>query len=157
MMSVIVKIAICCSYFTVGGLSTTNILRLLKGSTLHVYSSKCTCQNCGMKISVLNQAPIISYIACGGKCKKCKIPLPISALVLEVLVFVGMTLITALFRFSPLGVLTSFCYYEILKICYIIKYRRRENSFLSQYLLSFLSILFIFVLVEFMSCLLLLI
>lgn len=121
-----------------------------------MYSSKCFCPNCGMKISPLNQTPILSYIVCGGKCKKCKSPLPVKTLILEIAIFSGMTLISLLFHFSPFGVLLSFIYYELVKIICLVKYGRRENSFLSQYLLSLLSILFVLALVEFMSGLLVL-
>ena len=154
MKEILVKICICFSYFMVSGLATTNILRLLKGSTLHVYSSKCVCPNCGMKIGVLNQTPIISYIVNRGKWKKCKNPIPKNALFLEILLFIGMSIVTIVFQFSHLGVLFSFCFYELVKIGYIIWYGRREESFLCQYLLSFLSIFATFGIVEFMALLL---
>lgn len=149
----LIIIGICISYFFVAGLSTTNILRLLKGSDLHVYSSKCSCPNCGVKIGVFNQTPIISYILNKGKCRHCKSPIPRDALYLEIAVFFGMTSIAALCSFSPLGVLLSFLYYELIKIILIIKRGKREHAFLTQYILSVLSILFVWFLMEFMSLL----
>lgn len=150
----LIKFAICFSYFIIGGLATTNILRLLKGSTLHVYSSKCACSNCGMKIGFFNQMPIVSYIACRGKCLQCKIPIPVGPLLLEIVVFVGMSVISALGGFSPVSVICSFLYYELIRIACIIKKGKREKSFYHQYILAVVAMLPYIALVEFMSALL---
>lgn len=151
---IIIKFAICFSFFIIGGLATTNILRLLKGSTAHVYSSKCVCSNCGMKIGFLNQTPILSYIVSKGKCKKCKMPIPVDALLLEIVVFIGMLLISLFGKFSPLSVFCSFLYYEFIRIVCVVKKGKREKSFCSQYILSVLAMIPYIVLIEFMSLLL---
>lgn len=149
-----IKISICFSYFIIGGLATTNILRLLKGNTLPVLSSDCHCDNCGMKISALNQMPIVSFIACKGYCKKCGIKLPLDALLLELIIFVGMSLISAIGDFSVYSVFLSFIFYEAVRIGCIIKYGRREKDFLKQYILALVGMKGFLVLVEFMACLL---
>lgn len=151
---IIIKFAICFSYFMIGGLATTNILRLLKGSTLHVYSSKCFCANCHMKIGFFNQMPIVSYIACRGKCKNCKTPIPRGPLMLEISVFVGMSLISAIGKFSPLSVLIGFLYYEVIRIICIVKEGKREEAFLSQYILAVIAMIPYLALIEFMAVLL---
>lgn len=153
-MKIAVIIGIIISYFTLGGLATTNILRLLKGSSFHVYSSECSCPNCGGKITVPMQTPIISYLVDGGKCRYCKSPIPINGLILEIIIFVGMTLISSLLHFSFFGVICSFLYYEAVKIGYILFYGKRESAFVKQYILSFFAILFLWLLVEFMALLL---
>lgn len=150
----IVKAAIVILYFNISGLATTNILRLLKGNTLHIYSSKCFCTVCEMKITPINQMPIFSYIACKGKCKKCKTALPLDALILELLVFVGMTSITLILNFSKIGVALSFCFYEFLRVSYIVKYGRRETGFYLQYILALFGMMPHFLVIECLAYLL---
>lgn len=152
---ILIKFAICFSYFIIGGLATTNMLRLLKGSTLHVYSSKCVCSNCNMRIGFFNQMPIVSYIASGGKCKKCKNPIPVDALFLEIIVFIGMSVISFIGKFSPISVIYSFLYYEFIRIVCIAKNGKREKAFCSQYILAVIAMLPYIALIEFMSLLLL--
>lgn len=36
-------------YYNIGVLATTNIIRLSKGNSLSIHSSKCICDNCGSK------------------------------------------------------------------------------------------------------------
>ncbi len=150
----LIKISICFSYFIIGGLATTNILRLTAGNTLPVLSSKCNCAHCGMKISALNQMPVVSFIFCKGHCKNCGIKLPVDALFIEIIVFIGMTAVSVICRFSFIGVLLSFVYYEAVRIICIIKYGRRKNEFFKQYIFALIGMSGFFVLVEFMACLL---
>jgi len=137
----------------IGGLATTNMLRLLNGNTLGIFSAKCYCQNCGMKIVFFNQLPIVSYIASRGKCRQCKTPIPVSALILEIVIFAGMSAITSIFHFSYLGVVLSFCFYEIVKIVLIIINGRRENEAFKQYIFSVIAMIPFFMLLEFMALL----
>ena len=152
---ILIEFAICFSYFIIGGLATTNILRLLKGSILHVYSSKCYCANCGMKIGFFNQMPIVSYIACRGRCLQCKTPIPVGPLLLEIIVFVGMSVISVLGRFSPVSIICSFLYYEFIRIVCIVRKGRREDSFWLQYIFAVIAMLPYIALIEFMAVLLL--
>lgn len=135
----ILIVALFIIYFNIGGLATTNILRLTKGSTVDVLDPHCYCDNCDNKIPPLLQFPIISYILCGGRCKKCGIKIPKFPLVLEVVVISGMFFLTAIFHFSPLGVLCSFLYYEAVRVCVIKKLGRREADFKAQYKKAILS------------------
>ena len=139
----ILKASIIFCYYHVCALATTNIMRLLKGSTLHVYDSTCKCPYCGGRITVLMQMPIFSYLILRGKCRYCGAPIPVRGLILECSVFLGMTAITIALHFSVFGILLSFLYYEGVRIVCFILFGRREDSFFSQYLLAILSILFI--------------
>jgi len=107
-----------------------------------------------MKIGFFNQMPIVSYIASKGKCKKCKMSIPVDALLLEIVVFMGMSLISLLGKFSPVSVIYSFLYYEFIRIVCIVKKGRRERSFCSQYILAVIAMLPYIALIEFMSVLL---
>lgn len=132
----IVAIALFYMYYHIGGLATTNILRLTSGNRLPVLSSKCVCDACGTPIGVLDQFPIISYITNKGKCKHCGVAIPVFPLILEVAVFLGMSLITVLSHMTYLGAVLSFIYYEIVRIIVIAIKGRREEGFLKQYIIA---------------------
>ena len=128
-------------YFNIGGLATTNMLRLTKGSSVDVLDPHCYCDNCDYKIPPLLQLPIISYLVCGGKCKKCGIKIPVFPLKLEVAVIAGMCILTAAMRFSVIGVLISFAYYEAVRIFVIKKLGKREADYKRQYRKAVLSMI----------------
>lgn len=128
-------------YFHISGLATTNILRLTYGNTLTITSSECKCDSCGKKISAFYQLPIISYIICKGKCKNCGVKIPVYPLILEIAVFSGMHMITALFGFSVKGVAFSFLYYEVLRITTILIRGKRNSQFAKQYVFAVLLML----------------
>ena len=140
---VIVVAALFYMYYHIGGLATTNILRLTSGNTLPVLSSKCVCDGCGTPIKVLDQFPIVSYVAAKGKCKHCGAEIPVFPLLLEIAVIVGMITITSMFRISYLGVILSFVYYEIVRLVVLWIKGRREKQFFRQYMIAVL-IMFIY-------------
>lgn len=116
-------------YYHIGGLATTNILRLTAGNTLPVNSSVCVCDSCGAKITPFMQFPVISYLICRGKCRSCGASIPVYPLCLELAVMIGMSLITAAFRFSSAGVVLSFLYYEAVRWVTIALRGRRGTDF----------------------------
>lgn len=126
-------------YYHIGGLATTNILRLTAGNTSPVLSSRCVCDACGAKISVIDQFPVTSYFLCRGRCRHCGVKIPRFPLFLELAVMLGMMAVTALFRMSCFGVILSFVYYEILRILVIRKLGRREQDFSKQYTIAVLT------------------
>lgn len=140
-------------YFVIGGLATTNILRLTANNTLTVLFSKCYCDNCGYKIPPHLQLPIISYIVCKGKCKNCGIKIPIFPLILEISLFGGMSLITALLKFSMVGVSLSYLFYEAVRILIIILKGKRENQFAKQYCIAVFSMIPLYLLTLFVALL----
>lgn len=73
---------------------------------------------------------------------------------LEIAVFVGMSLISAIGKFSPLSVLIGFLYYEVIRIICIVKEGKREEAFLSQYILAVIAMIPYLALIEFMAVLL---
>lgn len=150
----IIKAAICLVYYNIGGLATTNIERLCSGNTLPVADSKCTCPNCGEKINWFFQLPIISYILCKGRCRCCSCKIPVQSLLLEIIVFISMSLVSALCDFSPRGILLSFGGYEFIKICWIFLNGKRENDFAKEYLISLVLMTFFWLMTEFMSLML---
>ena len=140
-------------YYHIGGLATTNILRLTAGATLPVLSSQCRCDNCGMKITVLLQMPMISYLACRGRCRSCGMKLPQDQLLLELSIFLGMSLITSIIGFTFSSVTMSFLYYELIRILVIAVNGKRETGFSKQYLIAVLSMIPVYLLTQFLICL----
>ena len=132
-------IAIYIMYFFIGGLSTTNILRLTSGNKLSIMDSKCVCDNCGYKIELLMQIPILSYIICRGKCRNCGCHIPFYSFFLEIVVFGGMSLITTILGFTYISVIFSFLFYEVIRLFTIIVRKRREHDFVRQYIIAVLS------------------
>lgn len=144
---VLIKIGILCCYVNIAALATTDILRLLKGSTISVFTSYCICDKCGHKIPIVYQIPIVSYIICRGKCKYCGEKIEIKNFLFEILLFVMFTVISLILKFSPFSVLISFIAYEIIKLLLIIFKGRKEHNFFKEYFLSIFSNIFIFMLV----------
>lgn len=148
---IIIYIALFLIYFHIGGLATTNIIRLTKGNTSPILASKCICDNCGSKIPPLLQLPVISYIACKGKCKNCGIKIPIYPLVLEVATMIGMFFVSVLFNLSIIGITVSFLYYELLRILIICIKGKRESNFTKNYFVAVLSMIPFYILTLFVS------
>lgn len=138
---IVIISAIILVYYNIGGLATTNILRLTVGNTLKIYSSKCICDSCGSQIPPLYQFPIVSFIICKGRCKFCGSKIPLFPLLLEIFVFVGMCLIAIALNFTIISVLISFLYYEIVRIVVVIIKGRRNNQFFLQYFISVISMI----------------
>ena len=146
--------SICLMYYIISGLATTNILRLTAGNYLPVLSSRCVCDVCGMTITPLLQMPIFSFLVCKGKCRKCGTQIPVFPLFLEVTIFIGMSLISALFGFTPIGIGFSFLFYELIRILTILHLGKREFGFRKQYIIALIAMLPCFLLVLFPSILL---
>ena len=134
-------VALLSVYYHLGGLATTNILRLTSGNSRLINSSKCTCDGCGKQISPLVQLPIISFIVCKGKCRNCGSKIPLYPLFLEVAVIIGMSLITALFKFTARGVLLAFLFYEVVRVITIAVRGKRESRFLYCYFIAVVSMI----------------
>lgn len=140
-MERIIIVSLIYIYYHIGGLATTNILRLTKGNNLTVNSSQCVCDSCGAKIPPIFQFPIVSFIICRGKCKNCKSRIPIYHLILEIVIILGMIMLTVIFNFTPIGVVSSFLFYEIIRLITILIRGKRESSFARQYVVAVLSML----------------
>ena len=61
MERLILQLGLFTIYFHIGGLATTNILRLTKGNKADVNYRYCTCDNCGYFIPPMLQFPVISW------------------------------------------------------------------------------------------------
>lgn len=128
-------------YFHIGGLATTNMLRLTRGNKADVNYPYCSCDNCGYFIPPFLQFPVISYVITRGKCKNCGIKIPTFPLGLEIVVILGMFFLTAIAGFTPFGVFLSFAYYEVVRVVVIWKLGKREEDYRKQYRKAMISML----------------
>lgn len=148
---IIIYVALFFIYFHIGGLATTNIIRLTKGNSAPVLASNCVCDNCGSKIPAFLQLPVVSFIVCKGKCKNCGIKIPLYPLILELVTMLGMFLISVTFSLSILGITASFLYYEALRIIIICIKGKRESAFTKNYFVAVLSMIPFYLLTLFVS------
>ena len=128
-------------YFHISGLATTNILRLTRGNTAPVLASKCCCNSCGAAIPPLLQLPIVSYIACKGRCRTCGVKIPVFPLLLELTTLSGMFAVTVALKCTFWAVTLSFLFYELVRIAVIGICGKRETQFARQYGIAVLSML----------------
>lgn len=149
----IIYAAIILSYYCISGMATTNILRLLSGSTARQNDLHCYCGKCGHIIPVYHQFPIFSYFASKRRCRYCGTPIPFSNTAMEVTVFIIMSLVSILFKFSPLGIIFSFISYEIIRLAMLIRFGKRSDHFITEYIIALSYMLVAFLLVLFMSLL----
>ncbi len=141
MEQIIIAIAFFLIYYNISGLATTNILRLTAPNTLTILSSKCVCDNCATRITALYQLPIISFVVCRGRCRKCGCKIPTDALLLEIIVLIGMFGISALLSFSLFGVTMSFVFYEICRVAMILIKSKRKTGFVRQYFIALIAMI----------------
>ena len=151
MKKTILYIAFFFVYFHISGLSTTNILRLTRGNSRPVLDSKCCCDKCGYVIPPILQLPIVSYIACKGKCKNCGVRIPEFPLQLELIVLMGMFVITVLMQCSFCAVGFSFLFYELIRIVVVIVLGKRAEQFAKQYVIAVLAMVPFYVLTLFVA------
>ena len=123
-------------YFHIGGLATTNMLRLTAGATAPVLASKCFCDRCGAQIPPYLQLPIISFLLCEGKCKQCGGKIPVFPLLLELTVLLGMFVLTVALKCTVFAVNMSFLFYELLRVFTVIRLGKRARQFAQQYLIA---------------------
>ena len=140
-------------YFHISGLATTNILRLTAGNTTPVLASKCYCDHCGATIPPLLQLPIISYIWCKGKCRKCGTKIPIFPLAMELTILMGMFFITVFGGCTVGSVSISYGFYELVRIAAILFCGKRTEKFAGQYVIAVLAMIPFYVLTLFAALL----
>ncbi len=68
MKTALVYFSIYFAFYILGAYATTDILRLLKGSTLYVNARDCYCPICHNRILLKDQIPLFSYLKNKGKC-----------------------------------------------------------------------------------------
>lgn len=150
MEQLILRMAICFTFYILGAYATTDILRLLKGSTVSVTAPDCYCPICNNKIALTDQFPIISYIRNHGKCRHCKSTIPFFDLFLEVFLFVLLSAVSILLNFSWLAYGLCVLIYELTKIVLLITHGKREQDFCKNLLRSLGNNVLLFLLIAFL-------
>ncbi len=150
MDTVIIHILICFVFYIIGAYATTDILRLLKGSTTSINAPDCYCPVCHHKIALQDQIPVFSYLKNHGACHNCKSPIPVSDLFLEIFLFVLLSGAAFLLDFSWSACLLCIFLYETTKAVFLLLCGRRQDAFFSNLLLSLRNNAVIFSMVAFL-------
>lgn len=138
------------AFYILGAYATTDIIRLLKGSTIPVSQPECYCPSCSNKISLKDQIPFISYMINHGKCPICHVPIPAYDLFFEVFIFISLSLIASLFSFTWTAYGLCILFYETTKIVFLIAKGSRADHFLKNLLLSLRNNIILFLLIGFL-------
>lgn len=126
------------------GESTTDTFRLIKGADQGILERDCCCSSCGRVIPIYEQIPVLSYLICKGRCRKCRARIPVSHVVQEALLlvlYIGCGIITG---FTWISALIDLAVYEIYKIIVIIIFGKRKKNFALSYLISLLMNLLLY-------------
>ena len=135
-------------FYILGAYSTTDILRLLKGSSIPVNAPECYCPICHHKIALKDQLPIFAYIKNHGKCSHCQSLIPISDLLLEVFLFFTSSILCTFLNFSLISFVLCILIYEVTKLIFFICYGIREHEFFRNLCISTLNNIFLFSLIS---------
>ncbi len=149
----IIKLGMLFCYLHISAMGTTDITRLLKGSKYSVMTFNSYCDNCGHKLPLVFQIPILSFLFNKGRCRYCEEKIKISNLLLELIPFLYYSAISFIFNFQDKSVVICFASYEILKIVLVAFYGKKEDKFLKEYTLSIFLNIMIFLMVGFLSLL----
>lgn len=147
MLEIIVEITIVFAFYILSAYATTDILRLLKGSRTPVYAPNCYCDNCGKQIRLIDQIPIIAYLANRGKCHHCKCKIPPYDFLFEVFFLITLTVTNIFLHFGLIGFIATVAEYELTKLVFILIKGKREESFGKNLLISLFTNVFVFLLV----------
>lgn len=144
MKIVILHIAIYFAFYILGAYATTDILRLLKGSTVPVNAPDCYCPICNTRIRLRDQLPIFSFFVNHGSCKNCKSRIPIFDLFLEIFLFAALSGTAAVSHFRWTGFFLCILLYEVTKLVFLLRFGKRESQFGKNLALSLANNLFLF-------------
>ena len=149
MQALIVHFFIIFAFYILSAYATTDILRLLKGSTLPVNSAHCYCPNCNSKIALKDQIPILSYFLNHGKCRVCGCKIPPNDLFLEVFFCLSFSSITLLLHFQWSAYFLCVALYEAVKCIFLFRHGKIEKEFGKNFLRSLLNNLLLFLFLAF--------
>ena len=150
MKNIIALIAPYLAFYILGAYATTDILRLSQQQDTDVSDPKCYCPSCGHELSLLDQVPLFSFIFLGGKCRYCKAPIPKGNFLLELSVFLFMSIISTALNFSLSAFVIDILFYEIVKHVAIFRTKGHKKTLVKELLLSYLMNLFLFAILGFM-------
>lgn len=122
----------------IGAYSTTDIIRLLKGSTTQVTQYDCFCPICNYRIPLHQQIPVISYTINHGRCANCGSKIPAYDICLEIFIIISFSVCSYITSFTSKSFILCIIIYEILKIFLIIINGHRDDRFIHNFTLSIL-------------------
>ncbi len=150
MKNILAFIAPYIAFYFLGAYATTDILRLSQQQEKNVSDSKCYCPSCGHELTLLDQVPIFAFIFLGGKCRYCKTPIPKGNFILELVVFIIMSVVSTVLNFSAIALIIDIIFYEILKHAAVIRTTYKKPTLVKELLISYLVNLLLFAIVGFL-------
>ena len=90
----------------VGSFLTVVVDRVPRGGNINRPPS--TCGNCGLRLGPLDLVPVVSWVALGGKCRRCRNPIGVEPIVIELANVAIWVLFTLRFYEDQLEVLPAF-------------------------------------------------
>lgn len=150
MKTALVYFSIYFAFYILGAYATTDILRLLKGSTLSVNARDCYCPICHNRILLKDQIPLFSYLKNKGKCRHCGSKIPLSDLFLEFFLFFTLSVTATVFHFSWTGYFLCLIIYEGTKFLFLLLFKKREIAFGKNLAISLLHNIILFALLAFL-------
>lgn len=132
------------TYYLLGAFATTDIPRLMKGSTVPVNARDCYCPVCGYRIPLSSQLPVISYLRNKGRCRNCHAPISLYDILPELIIWLVCSLLTVLFSFSFTGYWLSLLFYVLIKTTLLVRSGIRKTQRISSLLASFFNNLLFF-------------
>jgi leader peptidase (prepilin peptidase)/N-methyltransferase len=105
METTLVLVACVVMGLVIGSFLTVVVDRVPRGASIMAPPSACGA--CGMRLGPLDLVPVFSWLALGGKCRRCKAPIGVEPLVVELATAAVFVLFGL--RFGPAAVLPAFC------------------------------------------------
>lgn len=150
MQAALIHICTIFALYILSAFSTTDILRLLCGCETSILSPSCFCPQCGRRILLRHQIPIVSYIRNKGSCRSCGSRIPKTELFLEAFLFTAMTLAAVLTRFSWTGFFLDLVLFELTKLCFLCRFGIRRTRFFQELCISLILNIIEFLLLAFL-------
>ncbi|MCI8565328.1 MAG: prepilin peptidase [Lachnospiraceae bacterium] len=138
------RAAVFFTFYILSAYATTDILRLLKGSTRSINDSKCYCPVCKTAIALKDQIPIVSYFKNHGACRNCGSKIPAEDMFLELFLFGALSATAIFMRLCWNGFWACVGLYEFTKLAFLIFYGKRQNDFRKNLFMSLMNNLLLF-------------
>lgn len=145
----VARAAVFVGFYIMSAYATTDILRLLKGSTLSVNDAKCYCPVCRAPIALRDQIPIVSCLKNRGACRNCGSKIPAKDVFLEIFLFGAFCAAAVFMRFRWAGFWACVGLYEGTKLVFLLFCGKRKSDFKKNLAVSLTNNLLLFAMLAF--------
>lgn len=138
------------AYYILGAFATTDIPRLMKGSTTPINAKDCYCPVCGYRIPLPSQLPVFSYIKNKGRCRSCGARISFYDILPEIFIWSGCSAIAILCAFSMKGYWLTVLLYIVSKSVILLNKGIREADCVKNLIASVINNIVFFGMLAFM-------